>query len=54
MNKLHNKVYWFDPDDDQSNGWYKVTRINGEVITISNGVSEIEVPEHELHNPKLV
>lgn len=47
--KLHDRVYWTDPDEGHSNGVYKVERvINPEVILIGNGVSEAEVPPHEL------
>ena len=46
--KLKEEVRWIDPDNGISSSYYRITKINGEVYSISNGVSEAEVPKHEL------
>jgi len=43
------EVYWNDPDDGISSGYYKVVKVlSEEIYYISNGHSEAEVFEHEL------
>ena len=47
--KIGNEVYWTDPDNNISSGYYKVVKImNDEIYLIDNGFSEAEVFEHEL------
>ena len=57
MIKIGDKVKWEDPAigdfpieyrEDILNTIYEIISINGEVITIANDYSEIEVFEHEL------
>jgi len=48
--KVGDEVYWTDPDDDISSGYYKVIAvINRGIYYISDGTSEAEVFEHELN-----
>lgn len=47
--QINDEVYWTDPDEDISSGYYKVVDIlSDEIYYISNGTSEAEVFEHEL------
>lgn len=47
--KCDDKVIWRDPDHDHSSGVYTIVKkIDNETYLISNGVSEAEVPEHEM------
>jgi len=43
------EVYWTDPDDGISSGYYNVIKIiSDEIVLISNGTSEAEVFIYEL------
>lgn len=47
--KIGDTVYWTDPDNNISNGYYKVIKIiNKEIVYIKNEYSEAEVYIHEL------
>jgi hypothetical protein len=66
--KVGAKVWWEDPDQGISSGWYEVIDIGDEelmneydsrdefiddmVILITNGVGEAEVPASELYKTK--
>jgi len=46
---IGDEVFWIDPDNDISSGYYKVVAVIGKgIYLISNGTSEAEVFEHEL------
>ena len=45
--KVGDTVYFLDPDEGTSSGWYRIASINGEVYTLS-GSSEVEAYAHEL------
>lgn len=46
------KVYWRDLDGEFSSGWYTITDITGEIITLKNDTgSTIEALPHEISYP---
>ncbi len=49
MLNIDDRVYFHDPDHDISTGWGKVTKINGEIISLDkDDGGECECFAHEL------
>lgn len=46
--KKGDNVWFTDPDDNISSGWYRIDDINGDVYSLSNEHGEVEAFEHEL------
>tara|TARA_Y100001973_G_C5207916_1_gene343047 strand:+ start:8287 stop:8481 length:195 start_codon:yes stop_codon:yes gene_type:complete len=46
--KKGDKVWFTDPDQDISSGWYNIDRVCGEVFSLSNEFGSVEAFEEEL------
>ena len=46
--KIGQKVYWNDPDQNISSGYYNIINIKGEILIISNRHTVAGVYAHEL------
>tara|TARA_R110000824_G_scaffold215931_2_gene402470 strand:+ start:3873 stop:4031 length:159 start_codon:yes stop_codon:yes gene_type:complete len=46
--KTGDKIYFTDPDEGISSGWYEIEYISGEVFSLSNEFGNVEAFEHEL------
>ena len=46
--RVGDEVYWTDPDNNFSSGYYKVTGIVGEIYQLQRGDSECEALRHEI------
>ena len=46
--KVNDVVYYTDVDNDNSSGVYTITIVDGEIITLDNGFSEIQAYRNEL------
>ena len=46
--KAGDKVWFTDPDQSLSSGWYIIDRVRGEVFSLSNEFGNVEAFEEEL------